>query len=85
MRPIQIMLPFGVFLIKSKANTQLFEEKIALCGILYHFLEISFVCITCSNLKQAWEAISSGYMCGTFTGFNFAYICRNWYFKFSLL
>ena len=28
MRPIQIMLPFGVFLIKSKANTQLFEEKL---------------------------------------------------------
>ena len=29
MRLIHIMLPFGVFLIKFKANRQLFEEKIA--------------------------------------------------------
>ena len=32
------MLPFGVFLIKFKANRQLFEEKIAQGVIFYHQL-----------------------------------------------
>ena len=38
MRLIQIMLSFGVFLIKYEANRQLFEEKIAQGAIFYHQL-----------------------------------------------
>ena len=37
-RQIQIMLPFGVFLVKYEANRQSFEEKSAQVVIFYHRL-----------------------------------------------
>ena len=33
---VQIMIPFGVFLIKYESNRQLFEEKIAQGVLFFH-------------------------------------------------